>query len=186
MIGAMLLALANPADLGLGPEWVAVADVRAEVTAGLLECDTPNHSAKTCEGLADYRVANDGSINAFVLVPINNEPDLAITFVAPTWIDDNMVCGRLEQSDFDRMELVLGTKKYDAPSGRELLSYFRTGMAEMFLGKLICARYFANGDRRYAVTFVDGVHSPEFDGESAWVTADSGYDARAAANILPE
>lgn len=181
---AAFLAL-SAASFGLGPEWILVEDPLAEARAGKLYCETPNHQAKTCEGGVTYKWTDDGGIVGAVIIPINNEPDLAIVMPVPSWVEGSAICSRLEKADFDKMRLMLGTKLYDRPKGRELLSMVREEMVKELAGKMLCEHVFSNGDRLWSVATVDGVHEPELDGEIAWIRPeDSNYDLRAAENLL--
>ena len=183
---ATILFAASGATFGLGPEWQPVADPLAEARAGKLYCDTPDHKAKTCEGGALFRFGEEGGILAALMIPINNEPDLAIALPVRSWIEDGALCSRPEQADIDRMRLMMGTKPYETPAGEKLLGMFKGGFAKMMVGKTMCEHIFTNGDRLFSVGFVDGVHRPELDGEIAWLAADSSYDLRASENALEE
>ena len=185
MLAALLLAASGSA-YGLGPEWQPVADPLAEARAGKIYCDIPNHSAKTCEGLAMYRFDENGEAISVIMIPINNEPDLTIAMPTAAWVEDGALCAEPEQSDIDRMRLMMGTKPYDKPAGQKLLAAFKEELAAQMLGKAICERMFANGDRLFSVGIIDGVHRPELDGEIAWLGEDADYDLRAAENILDE
>lgn len=185
LFAALLLAAGGSAN-GLGPEWQPVADPLAEARAGKLYCDTPDHAAKSCEGGVFFRFSDDGAIRSAGLVPINNDPDLAIAMGFSMWEADGAICTKVEQDDIDRMRLMLGAEPYDKPAGQKLLAAFKEAFAPMMVGKTMCERIFSNGDRLFSVAIVDGVHSPEFDGEIAWLDADSGYDLRATENFLDE
>lgn len=185
MLAALILAASGGA-YGLGPEWQPVADPLAEARAGKFYCDVPDHAAKTCEGGAAYRFDEDGGIVSVIMIPINNEPDLAIGMPLTSWVEDGALCARPEQSDIARMRLLMGTKPYDKPAGQKLLAIFKEELAPLIVGKTICERVFANGDRLFSVGIVDGVHRPDLDGEIAWLGADADYDLRAAENILDE
>ncbi len=186
MLAAMILVLASSANFGLAPEWAPVADPLSEARAGKLYCETPNHQAKTCEGVATYKWADDGNIVGAVIIPINNEPDLAVILAVPSWIEGGALCSRLEQTDLDKMRLMLGAKLYERPKGQELLLMLKEQMALELAGKLICEHIFSNGDRLLSVATIDGVHQPELDGEIAWLDPNSNYDLRATDNILDE
>lgn len=185
MLSALLLTISG-ASFGLGPEWQPVADPLAEARAGKFYCDVPDHKAKTCEGGAAYRFDDDGGIVGVIMIPINNEPDLAIAMPMAMWIDDGALCARPERSDIDRMRLMMGTKPYDKPPGQKLLAIFKEEMAPLMVGKTMCEHMFANGDRLFSVGIVDGVHRPELDGEIAWLDPDAMYDLRTTENIPDE
>lgn len=183
---ATILFAASGATFGLGPEWQPVVDPVAEARAGKLYCDTPDHTAKTCEAGVIFRFGDDGEILAATMIPINNEPDLTIAFPLRNWIEDGALCSRPEQTDIDRMRLIVGKKPYEKPAGEKLLGIFKEEFAKMVVGKTLCEHVFTNGDRLFSVGTVDGVHSPELDGEIAWLGADSSYDLRASENIVEE
>lgn len=185
MFAAMLFA-ASGATFGLGPEWHPVADPLAEARAGKLYCDTPDHKAKTCEAGALFRFGEDGEILAATMIPINNEPDLAIAFPVRNWLENGVLCSRPEQADIDRMRLMRGTQPYEKPAGEKLLGMFKAEFAKMVVGKALCEHVFTDGNRLFSVGTVDGVHLPELDGEIAWIGADSAYDLRAGENVLEE
>jgi hypothetical protein len=185
MFAAILFA-ASGATFGFGPEWRPVADPLAEARAGKLYCDTPDHKAKTCEAGALFRFGDDGEILAAMMIPINNEPDLAIAFPVRNWIEDGALCARPEQADIDRMRLMMGTRLYETPAGEKLLDMFKEEFAKMAVGKTLCEHIFTDGARLLSVGTVDGVHLPELDGEIAWLGEDSPYDLRASENMLEE
>jgi hypothetical protein len=185
MITAILLAL-SATSFGLGPEWTPVTGPLAEARAGKLYCDTPDHQTKTCEAATTYRFADDGTILGAVIIPINNEPDLAIIMAVPSWVEGGAICSRLEKADFDKMRLMLGAKLYDRPKGQTLLSMFREQMATELAGKTMCEHFFSTGDRLISVATADGTHQPELDGDIAWLDVGSNYDLRATENLLEE
>jgi hypothetical protein len=186
MLSVMILALASSASFGLGPEWSPVADPLSEARAGKLYCDTPNRQAKTCEGAVTYKWADDGSIVGAVIIPINNEPDLAVVMAVPSWVEGGALCSRLEQADFDKIRLMLGAKLYERPKGQKLLAMFKEQMAMKLAGKLMCEHVFSNADRLLSIATIDGVHQPELDGEIAWLDPSNNFDLRATENILDE
>lgn len=186
MMAAVFLAMANPAEYGLGPEWTLVADPRADIMSGLIECDSPDHDAKTCEGMGFYEADDKGDIISSALIPINNEPSVAIAFNLAVLIDGSKVCGRPVRTDFDKMFLLVGREKHESSAGDALLAAFRDGLAKMFGDKQVCSQAFANGNRRYTVVTIDGVRASEFEGDSVWLAEDSGYVLRAEVNLLKE
>lgn len=186
MLATMLLAMANPADYGLGPEWQLVADPRADIMSGHIECESPDHLAKTCDGMGFYEADENGVITSSALIPINNEPSVAVAFDLAVLVDGSKVCGRPVQADFDRMFLLVGKEKHESSAGEALLAAFRDGLADMFGNKQVCSQAFANGDRRFTAVTIDGVRAPELEGESVWLTEDSGYVLRAEENLLEE
>ncbi len=183
---AIMLYAASGASFGLGLEWQPIADPLAEARAGKIYCDTPNHEAKTCQGAAFFRFAEDGEITSALMIPINNEPDLMLALPVRAWVEDGALCSRPEQADIDRMRLLMGAKPYEKPAGEKLLGIFKAEFAKMFVGKTMCEHMFANGERRFSVGIVDGIHQPELDGEIAWFDRDAMYDLHAAENILEE
>lgn len=183
---ATILFAASGASFGLGPEWQPVADPLAEARSGKLYCDTPDHKAKTCEAGGLFRFGDDGEILAAMMIPINNEPDLAIAFPVRSWIEDGVICSHPEQADIDRMRLMMGTRLYEKPAGEKLLGVFKEEFAKMAAGKTLCEHIFTDGNRLFSVGTVDGVHLPELDGEIAWLAADSPYDLRVSENVLEE
>lgn len=185
MLSALLLTVTG-ASFGLGPEWQAVADPLAEARAGKIYCDTPDHKAKTCEGAVFFRFAADGEITSVLMIPVNNEPDLMIAMPLRSWIDDGALCSRPEQTDVDRMRLLMGAKPYEKPAGEKLLGIFKAEFAPMVVGKTMCEHMFAKGDRRFSVGVIDGIHRPELDGDIAWLGQDDLYDLRATENFLDE
>ncbi|MBL0916105.1 MAG: hypothetical protein IBJ13_11520 [Sphingopyxis sp.] len=185
MLGLLLFAASGSA-YGLGPEWQPVADPLAEARAGKIYCDLPDHAAKTCEGAVMYRFDQDGEAISVMMLPISNEPDLTIAMPTGVRVEDGALCSRPEQSDIDRMRLMMGRQPYDKPPGQKLLAIFKEEMAPLLVGKRVCERIFANGDRRFSVGIVDGVHRPDQDGEIAWLDADADYDLRAIENPFGE
>ncbi len=183
---ATLFLVASGATFGLGPEWQRVTDPLAEARVGKLYCDTPDHKAKTCEAGALFRFSENGEILGVMMIPINNEPDLAIAFPLRSWVDDGALCSRPQQDDIDRMRLMIGTKLYEKPAGEKLLGIFKEEFAKMAVDKTVCEHFFTDGDRLFSVGTIDGVHVPELDGEIAWVGAGNSYDLRANENALEE
>lgn len=185
MLGLLLYA-ASGAAFGLGPEWRPVVDPLAEARAGKFYCDTPDHVAKTCEAGALFQFGVDGEILSAGMIPVNNEPDLAIAMPLRMWIEDGALCSHPEPADIDRIRLMMGTKLYEEPAGEKLLGLFKAEFAKMTVGKTMCKHIFTDGARLFSVGTIDGVHQPELDGEIAWLDKDSPYDLRASENVIDE
>ncbi|HEX3430027.1 MAG TPA: hypothetical protein VHT03_03995 [Rhizomicrobium sp.] len=149
----------------------------SSASEGKLQCYAPNLSTKSCQSLAAYRFAPDGSIINPATVLISAVPVVTMRTTTSVKIKANGVCGFIRQADVDTATFTIG----DTPANAAQTAMLRQQMGaaqKNFFDHEICTNYTPQGDGLVGKVYVDGVPQPQMDQKVMWVYPTDGFKVR--------
>lgn len=152
----------------------AVVDPLAPARAGQLQCHTPDIARKTCQALAGYTFAADGTILNQAEVVLNASPLIVMWNESAVDVRDGAICGRL--AEFDKARFVIEGGSADPVVADQIKAQVAAAYAA--IGREGCTRYTDSGDTLTAEVTIDGVARPEFNQPVIWVSPADGYTVR--------
>lgn len=174
MSNMLLILLLSTAQIPTA-NWQPVDDPLVEARKGMVYCEDPNHSEKTCSALASYIFPPDGSILGEARGALNNDPPMSFVIGGKVTIRGRELCILVSQENLDGMQLLVGEEIFSSEEGDKLVAMVRESMADELLGKEMCEQHFADGTKRMSTATLNGVPQPDLTGEYAWIGKDDGY-----------
>ncbi|WP_109807968.1 hypothetical protein [Sphingosinithalassobacter portus] len=152
----------------------SVDDPLAPAREGKLQCYSPDTAAKTCQALAGYELAEDGTYRNTATVLIAPTPAVTMTTVSPVTVKDGAVCGYNRVEDLEASEISVDAMPIPEAQASAVRAQIIQALAPM-IGPELCTRYTPDGDGLRAEVSFDGVARPEFNTRVIWVSPDEGY-----------
>ena len=163
----LLMTIAASAD--------AVPDPVAPAKSGMLQCYSPDDTAKTCRSLAGYVAQADGSFVNDATVLIVPEPPLTLQTSSVVRVKGNAVCGPITERQLKAGKLLLHGQELPPGRANSIRTQIGGAMAS-FIGKEICTTYMPGaGGLLIANATVDGVARPDLQQNVRWVRPEDGY-----------
>jgi hypothetical protein len=141
---------------------------------GKLQCYAPNLSTKSCQSLAAYQFAPDGSIINPATVLISAAPIITMRTVTSVKIKADAVCGFIRQADLDRATFTIGDATANAAQTTMLRQQMAAAQKGIF-GHEVCTNYIPQGDVLVGKVYIDGVLQPAMDQKVVWVSPADGF-----------
>lgn len=168
---ATLCAVAQAASGATLPSPISPA------SEGKLQCYVPNFSTKSCQSLAAYQFASDGSIINPATALISAAPAITMRTATSVKIKANAVCGFIRQADLDQATFTIG----NAPASAAQTAMLKEQMAAAQKGNFgheICTNYSPQGAVLIGRVYVDGVRQSAMDQKVLWVSPTDGFKVR--------
>ena len=182
MLSLLLFVGAASVPAGFQP----VDDALMLYADGAIYCDSPDHENRTCAATSTLIANVDGAVTIESLVPINNDPPVAIRSTNHLRIEGNGLCAVITESEINGMRITVDGEVRDDKEFADLLQLFRSEMGQIVLNKKSCSFAFRKGNSFYETITFDGVEMPEMAGEFAMLDADSGYRLHTEDALLEE
>lgn len=150
------------------------ADALAPARAGQLQCYAPNTAHKTCQSLAGYAFAADGTINNSADTLILQQPAIVMRTNVPVIVRSGAVCGPIRAEDLQGATFTID----GAPATAQQTETMRAQLAQQMAGILnvdICTTYVADGDGFRAEASFNGAPRPDLNQHVIWVGANDGW-----------
>jgi len=152
----------------------AAEDPLGPARAGQLQCHTPDIARKTCQALAGYTFAADGTILNQAEVVLNASPLIVMWNESTVNVRDGAICGQL--ADFDKTRFTVEGGTADPAMADQIKAQVVGAYAA--LGREGCTRYTGSGNALTAEVSIDGLARPEFNQPVIWVSRADGYAVR--------
>ena len=165
-----LLAMALPDDAT-----PASADPLEPAKRGMMLCQAPDDTKKTCKSLVSYTAKPDGSFASDATLLISPQGPVTLRTQSVVHEKNNSVCSTLTTKQIDKMQVFFAGQLIPPERAWGILDRIEDAMTP-FIGKELCASY-APGENGQLVSTgsVGGAPRPELKQNVRWVGASDGY-----------
>lgn len=172
-VGVLAFLMQSPAEI----QGVLAEDPTAPARSGMLFCEDPDHTTRTCAAINRYRFEPDGSFFEETSVLVAENPSIKMLTRIQMRQIGLEVCGSIEASYLQQLRFETNGE----PVANERTTALRSDMARgmrWFFGKSICTRVYRDGTADHNRIFVDGVEEPALSNSGEWIESSANYGLR--------